>query len=134
MLERDVLVYDGACGFCTWSAEWVLAHDQHHRLRFTPYQAADLDTLSPGLTAEMAERSVYLVRRDGRRYHGARAVFETLRRLPGVWRVIGTIGAFPPFSLLAQPFYRLFAANRTLISTRLGMTACAVAPPQHTGE
>lgn len=130
MLQGDVVVYDGACGFCTWAAEWVRQRDRHDRLRFTPYQATDLETLSPGLTPEIAAHSVYLVTRDGRRYHGARAVFETLRRLPGVWGVIGAVGAFPLFSLLAQPFYRLFANNRTYISTRLGLMACAVIPPR----
>lgn len=131
MPERDVLVFDGACGVCTWLADWVGRRDARQRLTIVPYQTADLDALAPGLTREMAARSVYLVTRRGRRYHGARAAFETLKRLPGAWRVAGAIGALPPLSALAQPFYRLVANHRAALSRRLGLTACAVPPEDH---
>lgn len=33
-----VLLYDGTCGFCAASVQWVLAHDRAGTLRFAPLQ------------------------------------------------------------------------------------------------
>ncbi len=120
--KQDVVIFDGTCGVCSALKRAVQRRDEAGTLTFVAYQRGNLDEISPGLTPEMASRSVYFVSRDGRRFHGARAVFETMRRLPGGWGVVGTILAFPPLSLLAEPIYRLVARNRGLISRRLGLT------------
>lgn len=124
-----IVVFDGDCGVCQALAQALADRDHHHRLRFTAYQRADLDALSPGLTREMAARSVYAVAPDGSRWHGARAVAEMARQLPGVWGVIGRIGALPPVSLLAEPFYQLVARNRMRISRWFGLTQCRLDMP-----
>jgi predicted DCC family thiol-disulfide oxidoreductase YuxK len=122
----DTMIFDGECGICTASAEWIKARDTADQLAVVPYQTANLETLSPGLTPAMARRSVYFVRSDGRRYKEARAVFETLKRLSGIWRVVGFLLANPICAVLCAPGYRLVARYRKRISIWLGMTACAV--------
>jgi acetyl esterase len=119
------VLFDGDCGICTASAEWIGRQDREGRLRVIPYQWADLDSLSPGLTPQMSARSVYFVLPDGRRFKEARAGFEILKRLPR-WKALGLLLANPFFAALGFPFYRLVADNRTQISIRLGMTACAI--------
>ena len=59
MSQRDTLIFDGACGVCTAAAEWVGQRGGDGRLRIVPYQTADLDRLSPGLTREMTEREPF---------------------------------------------------------------------------
>lgn len=98
--------------------------DAAGHLEFVPFQTADLARIAPGLTVETASRTLHLVLANGQRYVGARAVFEILRRLPGGWSIVGIIGALPPLSLLAEPFYRLFARYRGTISRRLGLERC----------
>jgi predicted DCC family thiol-disulfide oxidoreductase YuxK len=129
VVARPIVLYDGDCGVCTALKKEAQRRDAAARLRFIAYQAADLEQISPGLTREMAGRVLYLVQPDGQRFAGARAVFETMRRLPGLWRLIGAIGAFPPLSLLAEPFYRLVARNRGRISRWLGLDRCALPDP-----
>jgi hypothetical protein len=53
-------------------------------------------------------------------------MFLSLSRLPGLWGVIGAVGAWPPVSLLCEPFYRIVASNRSRISGWLGLTYCMV--------
>ncbi|HMM27056.1 MAG TPA: DUF393 domain-containing protein [Aggregatilineaceae bacterium] len=118
------VIFDGDCGVCQRLAQFAADRDPARRLRFTAYQRADLAALSPGLTREMTARSVYVVEPDGTRWRGARAVFEIMRRMPGLWAWIGRAGALPPVSLLAEPFYRLAARHRTRISRWLGLTQC----------
>lgn len=128
--KTAALIFDGACGLCTAAAEWA-SRRSAGRLTVIPYQYADLEHLSSGLTAEMCHRSAYLVLPDGRRWGGARAVFGALRCQRGMWGLIGALGSLPPFYLLAEPFYRLIAAHRTRLSRWLGLTACAVPPVSH---
>lgn len=133
------MIYDGACGVCHAFREFAERRDVTGQLEFIPFQTAELERIAPGLTPELASEAVYLVREDGRRFRGARAVFEVMRRWPGVWGILGTMMAFPPLSLLAEPFYRLFARHRTRISHWLRLERCAVVstnerePPRNSG-
>ena len=95
-------------------------------MEFVPFQTANLERIAPGLTMEMASQTLHFVRSDGRRFRGARATFETLRRLPGVWGILGVTGSFLPLSLLAEPFYRIFASHRGTISQLMGLNRCEV--------
>lgn len=128
------VIYDGGCGICHWLRLVAERRDTHGRLHFAAYQTADLDALAPGLTRAEASRALIVVRPDGRRYRGARAVFLTMRALPFPWRVIGAIGALPPVSWLFEPFYRLIARHRARISVWVGLAACRVDPPKVTSE
>lgn len=129
------VIFDGDCGICTASAEWIERHDTSYRMRVVPYQLADLDAISPGLTPDDCRRSAYFVEPDGRRHAEARAAFEILRRLSGVWGMIGWLCANPLCAWFGRPFYRLVADNRTWLSARLGLTHCAVpSPSPHSGE
>ncbi len=122
----DTIIFDGECGICNATCEWLEARDRERHLRVLPYQTADLDALSPGLSADMASRMAFYVTPDGRRVGGARAVFLSLKALAGFWRVVGTLGAFAPVSLLCEPFYRVIARNRSRISAWLGLSYCLV--------
>jgi predicted DCC family thiol-disulfide oxidoreductase YuxK len=37
---RSVLLYDGLCGFCNTSVQFILSHEVRHTLRFAPLQGA----------------------------------------------------------------------------------------------
>jgi predicted DCC family thiol-disulfide oxidoreductase YuxK len=106
--SRPVVLFDGACGFCTWC---VLAEKRYVRsgLAFIPYQRADLATL--GVSAAQAAESVQFVV-DGRVLAGARAVAAVLRngRLP--WPVIGGLLDAPAVRPLAERGYRFVARHR----------------------
>lgn len=120
------VIYDGECGICEALKQRAAALDVRGRLHFVTYQAADLDALVPGLTAAQASRAVATIHPDGRTWTGARAFFEAMGRLPGVWGKIGQIGAFPVLSWLAEPIYRLVAARRAMISRWLGLNQCRI--------
>jgi len=124
--QPDIVIFDGDCGICNATREWAEARDRDHRLKFVPFQTASLGALSPGLTDDMARRMAWLVTDAGYRIGGARAIFTILARLPFPWKIAGTIGAFPPISLICEPFYRIVAHNRSRISGWLGLSYCMV--------
>ncbi len=121
-----LVIYDGDCGICNALRQWAESRYTANRLKFVPYQTADLDSLAPGLTRASASRAVYTIRADGKRLRGARAIFETLRYNAGIWRVVGRLGALPPVSWLAEPVYRIIAHHRMRVSRWLGLAACRV--------
>lgn len=126
-----IVIYDGECGVCNECRLWTEARDRGGRLAFVASQTADLPAISPGLTRAMTLRMAYFVRADGARYGCALAIFETLKRLPGIWGALGWIGANPAISLLCEPYYRIFAANRHRVSAMLGLTMCRVPSAAH---
>ena len=122
----DYVIYDGDCGICTSIANWLEKKDKRGNLQTIPYQFANLDELSPGLSSEMTAESVYFIDGNtGRRYSESRAAFESIKRLSGILKFLGTILSNRFFAWLIKPVYRLIARNRTYISQKLGLTKCA---------
>ncbi|MEK6607303.1 MAG: DUF393 domain-containing protein [Myxococcota bacterium] len=121
--DRDVLLYDGHCGFCRRSVERV-------RLLIGPAAAVAIEFRSfhdegalaafPGVTAEHCERAMQLVRADGRVFSGAEAFVQLLRR-----RALGKLALAyyaPGLRQLADLVYDVIAKNRLRIG---GSAACA---------
>ncbi|MCD0448973.1 DUF393 domain-containing protein [Actinocorallia sp. API 0066] len=120
---RDVLIYDGDCGFCSTCVRFA-----ERRVRpdadIAPFQGRDLAAL--GVTAERAAHEVLWVRRDGRVLGGARAVAAALRAGRPGWRPLGVLLAVPPLSWAAHAAYRLVARYRYRLPG--GTAACALPP------
>ena len=120
------VIYDGECGLCNALRQWVETRDTANHVHFEPNQTADLNTIAPRLTRAMVHHAVVTVRSDGEHWRGARAIFETLRHLPGLWHAIGSIGAVPVISGLAEPFYQIVAHHRARLSRWAGLETCQV--------
>jgi predicted DCC family thiol-disulfide oxidoreductase YuxK len=105
-----VLIFDGACGFCTWAARWV-----ERRLPpgtgIVPYQRIP-DPAVYGLTDEEIAGAAYWIDARGRPHRGHLAAARTLRAIGGAWAVIGSLIGEPPISWLAAGVYELVARNR----------------------
>lgn len=114
-VERPVMLYDGDCGFCRrWIERW--RRDTGDRVRYLPYQ-------SPGLLQEygiapwQARAAVQLIDSDGRRTHGAAAVFRALGQAPSRWiRALARLGLLPGVRATEQTGYRWIATHRKLAS------------------
>ncbi|GAA2521080.1 thiol-disulfide oxidoreductase DCC family protein [Pilimelia columellifera] len=125
---RDVLVYDGDCGFCQWltdrASRWVRPVAD-----FTPWQRADLERL--GLTADECVEAVRWVGRDGRVAAGPVAVARALRGATGpagwAFRALGWLLERRMVLPVAWPVYRWVANRRHLMPG--GTAACALPPP-----
>ena len=110
------VIFDGECTVCNAFRRATQSRSPAGTFEFIAYQTADLDSLCPGLTQEMAEKVMYVIRPDGKRLSGARSFFEVLRYTSGFWGLFGKVWAWPPLSLVAEPFYRLGSKNRPIIA------------------
>ena len=103
-----VLVFDGDCGFCTWSAD-RLRRWSTSGLHVVAWQDADLDRL--GLTPAQCAEAVQLVA-GAQRFSGGQAVGQALVRCRQPARAAGAVVLLPPLAPLVSRVYRLVAANR----------------------
>ena len=111
------LIWDGECGLCRRSVEWVRAHSGEDAFRITPYQTCPSPPMTPQLRAD-AERSVQVLTSDGQRLSGGRAVLFILRTVGWHPRLVA-IGAHPPLIWAVELGYQVVARNRPFFSRLL---------------
>jgi predicted DCC family thiol-disulfide oxidoreductase YuxK len=119
--QRGVLIFDGDCGFCTTSVDWLTKLLPAPPTSI-PYQWADLAGF--GLTENDTEERVWLVTRT-HQYGGHLAVTAMLRHQPAAGlRLLGWLGSVAPFSWAAAVGYALVARYRHRLPG--GTPACQV--------
>lgn len=110
-----VVLYDGVCGLCSRTVQFVLQRDRAGKFRFAPLQGEYAARLLSRHGLDPTElNTVYLVQDAGgddeTLFVRARAIFRILRELGGVWRMVSWLGALPAGLLDAG--YRFIARRR----------------------
>ncbi len=129
LTDGPILVYDGDCGFCTRSVQFVLQHDRRGTARF-----AARDGVAGRAVRERhphlqdVESLLWVERRDGeeRVFIYSDAVLETARYLGGIYAVLAAVGRVVP-RILRDPAYNVVARVRKRIMG--GATACHLPAP-----
>ena len=119
------MLYDGLCGFCNATVQWLLKHDKSDRFRFAAQQSslAEEVFLRHGIDrAEMLKtNSVYLVLDLGtsaeRLLERADVAVQSLLSLGGVWKLLGYCFEIVP-RFVRDAGYTLVARNRYRLAGR----------------
>jgi predicted DCC family thiol-disulfide oxidoreductase YuxK len=126
-----ILLYDGACGFCTRSVQFVLSHERHRRnLRFS--------RLEGGFGVALRARHPALATIDSLIWYEpatstspehllwqSRAALRVARYLGGVWGLLGSLGMMVP-RFLSDAMYGWIARHRH----ELAADACLLPTPE----
>ena len=123
-----LVLYDGDCGVCTHTVQWVLGADPDGRFHFAPLQgptAAAIRARHPALPNDL-DTMLYVDRSTGteRVFTRSDAVFHVAERLTRRPAWLAWAAHLPRW--LTDFGYRLFARNRHRVSRAL---ACPVLPP-----
>ena len=111
-MEGALLIFDGDCGFCTASANWIERH-WTRPARAVPWQRLGSEGLVRlGLTERQVSEQVYWVDARGRSSGGAEAVGHALAESGHGWRIAGRLLLLPPVLWAARPCYRLVSRYR----------------------
>jgi predicted DCC family thiol-disulfide oxidoreductase YuxK len=113
------LVFDGDCGFCTSSAQWLA---NGGRVGIVAWQFLDLDEV--GLSVDQVSTSVWWLHDERPVEHSSRAIGRALVARGGVWFLAGRALLVPVVRPLADAVYRLVARNRHRLPG--GTPACAL--------
>lgn len=112
----NVLFFDGVCGLCNRSVDFVLSRDRREAIRFAPLQG---ETAKRVLSSEFRVPSsktqtfdtIVWLDSSSREFVRSAAAVRVLWRLGGVWSLIGSLLWLNPRPL-RDLGYRLVAANR----------------------
>jgi predicted DCC family thiol-disulfide oxidoreductase YuxK len=105
MAER--LVFDGDCGFCTSSAQWLA---RSGRVAVVPWQRLELADV--GLTREEVTSAAWWLVGDRPVEHSSRAIGRALAARGGAWSPAGRLLLLRPVRPVADAVYRLVARHR----------------------
>jgi len=117
-LHRRIVFFDGVCGFCNASVDFLLKHDRREVFRFAPLQGETARQLLDPADTENLHTLVLWV--DGDCYRRTAAVVRILWQLSWFWKILGTLLWLIPlplrdlgYLLVARNRYRLFGRKDT---------------------
>ncbi len=126
---KPLVLYDGRCGFCDVSVQWLLEHDPSGQFQFAALEGETAAAVLQRHPLPPDLDSIVLVETDGdgneRISVHSTAIFRICRRLNGPWRAIAWLGVLP--RALTDLGYRLFARHRYRVWGRLD--ACRLPQP-----
>ena len=133
--QSPVLLYDGTCGFCAKSVQFVLQREHRRRtLRFASLDSSigrevraqypELDGVDSVIWIEAGSTE-----KDYRLYVRSEAVFRVLKYLGGVWTALAVAGAIIPRSL-RDWLYDFVARHRHKIIPREAESCLLPSPEQ----
>lgn len=113
-----IVFFDGVCGLCNHTVNWLLAHDPEHRLRFAALQGPTAQLAVSNEIRQRLDTMVFL--RAGRTYVRSSAVTRILMTLGGRWWLLGALMWIIPYPirdlgyrLISRLRYRLFGLKET---------------------
>ena len=116
-LDRPVLLYDGGCRFCRFTARAIEALDRRGRFGYLPFaDELALELLAP-VPADEREHSVHLVFPDGDIASAGDALAELARTLPLGGLLADAARDHRPLSGAFRRGYSLVADRRGLLSS-----------------
>lgn len=112
-LDRPVLIWDGACGFCRRALLHMVAQ-LGDRVRYLTLQTAT--QYFSGLERRDLLRAVHFIEPDGRAFVGAAAVFRAYSWRPQGSFLMGIYRRSSIFAALSEWVYRQVATHRGFAS------------------
>jgi len=120
-----ILVYDGSCGFCSRSVQFILRHEPRHDLLFVTRDSPLGQDLRRHFRLEGVESMLWI---DGDQASiESNAVLRAAHYLGGTWSALAALGSLLP-SFLGNWAYRLIARHRRKLSS--AATSCVVPTPE----
>jgi predicted DCC family thiol-disulfide oxidoreductase YuxK len=110
-----LLVYDGECGFCARSVQFILRHERRHDLRFVPRDSEFGKELRRRFHLEAVESMLWID--ADRALAESDAVLASAKYLGGIWAALAKLASLVPRPLRTWA-YRLIARNRRRLSRR----------------
>jgi predicted DCC family thiol-disulfide oxidoreductase YuxK len=114
----SILFFDGVCGLCNKSVDFVLVRDRRGTIKFAPLQGDTARSLLTPADRENLNTMVLWVK--GQSYRKSAAAVRVLWRLSLGWQILGTLLWLIPlplrnlgYSLIARNRYRFFGKKET---------------------
>lgn len=117
--DRAIWLYDGLCGFCSWSVRFLLAHERAASRRFVAIQSKLGKDLATRHGIDPETPSTFLFIENGRAFEKSDGVIALASHLRWPWRAVGGLRLIPKgwrdqiYDVLARNRYRILGRKET---------------------
>lgn len=119
------MVYDGSCGFCDRSVQFILRHERRHDLLFVTRDSEMGKRLRSTYGMESIESMLWI--ENGRVFAESDAVIKAASYLGGWWSRFGGVASFLP-SNTRNRLYKIIAKHRRRLSSNVAV--CRLPSPE----
>lgn len=91
-----IVLFDGVCGLCNWSVDFLIRRDRRGALRFAPLQSHVAQTLLRERGLDAAEFSSAVVIDGSQVYRRSDAALQALWQLGKPWRALALLARLLP--------------------------------------
>ena len=121
--RQQVVLFDGVCGMCNASVDFILNRDRDKKFLFSALQGKFANEQFP---QECKDLNTIIYFRNGKILRRSSAVLQILVDLGWPWVVVWPLLLIPAF--LRDLFYRIIANSRHLISKK--RATCRLPSPE----
>lgn len=121
--RQKVVLFDGVCGMCNASVDFILSRDRDKKFLFSPLQGKFANAQVP---EECIDLNTIIYLKEGMIFRRSSAVLRILVDLGGPWVVVWPFLLIPAF--LRDLVYRMIANNRHFISKKRAI--CRLPSPE----
>ena len=122
MQNKLTIIYDGDCGFCQSTVDFIRKLDWLNKFDFVPFQQEGILKQHTYLTQEMCEQEIYLYKKDSNKYHGGYDAFKIMTLYIPLTFTFSWFFFLPGVVHLGRIVYRIVAKNRHKI--KIGNKSC----------
>ena len=108
---QPTLYYDGVCNLCHFSVQWINKRDQRKIFRYENLQSEAGQNIVKQIAPSMLSSDSVILVMDGQIFLYSDASLAVLKKLGGIYTLLGRIGFLLPLSF-RNTFYRFIAKNR----------------------
>ncbi len=91
--DKKIVFFDGVCGLCNKSVDWLIRRDKNQHLLFSPLQGETAKIL---LSEEVRnELSTFVFLRNGTLLNRSDAALATLKDIGGGWKIFYVLTLIP---------------------------------------
>jgi len=120
-----MLVYDGSCGFCNRSVQFMLGHERRHDLMFVTRDSELGQRLRRACGLESVQSMLWI--EGGKVFAKSGAVIKAAAYLGGWWSRLAVLGSLCP-SFILNAVYDFIAKHRRQLSSNTA--ACLTPSPE----
>lgn len=116
--DHPIVFFDGQCGLCNRTVDWILRNDTQHQFLFAPLQGTTAGGLFKGMAEDELYRSFWLKDEKGL-HRKSTAIFRVCRRLNGFAKILA-LGMLIPrpirdwgYGLVAKNRYKIWGRTES---------------------
>jgi predicted DCC family thiol-disulfide oxidoreductase YuxK len=104
--DHPIVFYDGVCGLCDKSVQFLIARDKHQKLRYAALQS----DFAQNILGEHLKMDSFIFYKNSKAYTQSTGALKALKEIGGAWNMVYVFFIIPRF--IRDAVYVWIARNR----------------------